>query len=91
MSLYRNKGQHKSLDSECKTFLMTGYRKILDSLIYNDIFNSVDDNMSDSNIGARKAQNIRNHLFIVYAIRNCSQKKTKGNYNPDFWPRESFR
>ena len=30
----------------------------------------IDKNMFASNIGARKGRNIRNHLFIVYAIIN---------------------
>ena len=34
--------------------------------------------MSDSNIGARRGQNIRNHLFIVYGIINSVLKEEKG-------------
>ena len=43
---------------------------ILDSLIYQEKYPLVDENMSDSNTGARKDKNIRNHLFIVYGVIN---------------------
>ena len=33
--------------------------------------------MSDSNIGARKDKNIKNHLFIVYAVINDVLKSGK--------------
>ena len=39
-------------------------------MIYNDIYATVDSNMSCSNIGARKDRNIRDHLFVVHAIIN---------------------
>ena len=43
---------------------------ILDSLIYQEKYPLIDSQMSNSNIGARKHRNIRDHLFIVYAIIN---------------------
>ena len=43
-------------------------RMILDSLIYQEKYPIVDSGMSDSNIGARKNRNIRDHLFIVYGV-----------------------
>ena len=35
-----------------------------------DISKDIDSSMSDSNIGARRKKNIRNHLFIIYGIMN---------------------
>ena len=43
---------------------------ILDSLIYRDKYIDLDENMSNSNIGARKARNVRDHLFVVNGIVN---------------------
>ena len=51
-------------------FVLTIFRKILDRLIYNDKYPSIEEKMSDSNIGARKGKNIRNHLFIIYSVIN---------------------
>ena len=45
-------------------------RMILDSLIYEDKYQVLDMNMSNSNVGARKQRNIRDHLFVVHGIMN---------------------
>ena len=39
-------------------------------MIYNDIYSTVDSNMSNSNIGVRKNHNICEHLFVVIGIIN---------------------
>ena len=45
-------------------------------LIYQDKYDIVDKNMSDSNVGARKKKSIRNHIFILNGIINeAIQKK----------------
>ena len=43
---------------------------LLDKLIYNDLYPEMESVMSNSNIGALKNKNIRNHLFVVYGIIN---------------------
>ena len=50
-------------------------RSIIDKLAYNDYYQIVDRNMSDSNVGARVNRNISDNLFVVYAIRNEAFKK----------------
>ena len=39
-------------------------------MVYRDEYDDIDHFMSDSNIGARKKRNVRNHLFVVYGIIN---------------------
>ena len=39
-------------------------------MIYSETYDSINDSMSDSNIGARKGKNVRDHLFILYAVIN---------------------
>ena len=51
-------------------FVVSVMRMILDSLTYEEKYPEVDKNMSDSNIGARRDRNIRNHLFVVYGVMN---------------------
>ena len=46
-------------------------------MVYNDEYNIIDSNMSDSNIGARKDKNIRNHIFILNGIINDAIKNKK--------------
>ena len=43
-------------------------KKILEKLIYNDIYKDIDQNMSDCNIGSRKKRNIRDHLLIIHGV-----------------------
>ena len=51
-------------------FVLSVLRMILDSLIYEDKGKNLDVNMSNSNVGARKQRNIRDHLFIVHGVIN---------------------
>ena len=46
-------------------------------MIYNEEYPGIDRNMSDSNIGARKMKNIRNHIFILNGIINEAIKNGK--------------
>ena len=45
-------------------------RSIIDNLLYNDFYDTVDSSMSDTNVGGRRKRNIRDNLFIVYGIIN---------------------
>ena len=42
----------------------------MDRLIYNDEYTNIDNHVSDSNVGARKARNIRDNIFVTNAIMN---------------------
>ena len=42
----------------------------MDKLIYFDNYEDLDKNMSDSNIGARRKRNIKDHLLIIYGVIN---------------------
>ena len=58
------------MNNERGIFILTTLKKVLDKLIYIDKYDDIDQNMSDSNIGARRGRNIKNHLFIIYGIIN---------------------
>ena len=62
------------MENERGIFGLTVTRMILDKLIYKEEYDTIESNMSDSNIGARKKKNIRNHLFIIYGIINSVVK-----------------
>jgi hypothetical protein len=52
------------------------FRAILMKIIYEDNYDTVDENMSDSNVAARKMKNIRNHIFILNdVIKEAVQKR----------------
>ena len=51
-------------------------------MLYSDKYEIIDGSMSDSNIGARKRKNIRNHIFIVNSILHDVLSK-KSNQSVD--------
>ena len=67
-AIYKGKGEISDLDSDRGIFLVNTFRTILMTMIYEDKYEIIDRSMSDSNIGARKRKNIRNHIFIVNTI-----------------------
>ena len=60
----------KDLNNDRGIFKLSILRTILDKLIYFDKIEEIDKNMSDSQIGARKNKNIRNHLFMIYGVQH---------------------
>ena len=73
-SLYKSKGSKSSLESDRGIFVLTVIRMIMDRLLYDDLYPEIEENMSNSNIGALKNQNVRNHLFIVHGVINSVVK-----------------
>ena len=69
-SIWKGKGSKRDLENDRGIFNVAKVRSILDKLIYNDIYSVIDNEMSSSNIGARKKRNIRDHLFVINAILN---------------------
>ena len=53
---------------------MSVFRSILDRLIFNDEYNTIDSKLTDSNIGGRKGRNIRDNIFVLNAIFNSIKK-----------------
>ena len=39
-------------------------------MVWSEVYDILEDNMSDSNVGGRKKKNIRNHVFIINGIIN---------------------
>ena len=76
-SFYKKKGDKSDLNNDRGVFNVVKVRSILDKLIYNDIYEKVDNSMSCSNIGARKQRNIRDHLFVINGIVNDAVKTKK--------------
>ena len=73
-SIYKKKGSRLLLENDRGIFIQNIFKKILDKLIYYDNVECIDAHMSDSNIGAREGRNIRDHLFILYAVINSVVK-----------------
>ena len=70
-NIYKNKGARNSYDSYRGVFRTLVLRNILDRMIYNDMYETVDNALTDCNVGSRKRSNIRDNLFVIYAILNA--------------------
>ena len=78
-AIYKGRGDVNDLESDRGIFLVSIFRTIMMKMIYKQKYSTIDNSMSDSNIGARKQKNIRNHIFVVNSIihdvlKNKSQK-----------------
>ena len=69
-TIHKSKWSRLDMNSDRGIFILTVMKKILDKLIYNDIFTDIDKNMSDSNIGSHKKRNIKDHLLIMHGVIN---------------------
>ena len=71
------KGPRNKFASYRGIFRVSIFRAILDRLIYNDEYQNIDQNLTDSNVGARNRRNIRDNIFVVNAILNSQKKASK--------------
>ena len=67
-TIYKGKGEKCSLENDRGIFLVTIFRSILMRLVYGDKYDEIDQSMSDSQVGARKRKNIRNHIWVINGI-----------------------
>ena len=76
-SIWKLKGSRNDFDCYRGIFSVTIFRSILGKLIYNDEYNTIDANLTDCNVGARKKRNIRDNIFVMNAILNSVKSKTE--------------
>ena len=77
-SIYKNKNNRNDFENYRGIFRVPVLRTILDRLIYNDEYDTIDSNLTDSNVGARRGRNIRDNIFVLNAI-NISVIKGKAS------------
>ena len=82
VTIYKGKGEKCSLENDRGIFLVTIFRSILMRLIYGDEYEKIDQSMSDSQVGARKGKNIRNHSWLINGII-CDVLSTKRKHPVD--------
>ena len=73
-SIFKQKGSQNEFSQYRGIFRVLVLRTILEKLIYNDEYQTIDDNLTDANVGARKHRNIRDNLFVVNAITNSIKR-----------------
>jgi hypothetical protein len=69
-TIYKNKGSRQDLKNDRGIFGLSVLRSITDKMVYEDMYPDIEESMSDSNIGARRHKNVRNHLFVIHGIVN---------------------
>ena len=69
-SLYKQKGLTSDFANQRGIFNLSKVKSLMDKLIYQDVYDKIDSNLSCSNIGGRRGRNIRDHLFIIYGLIN---------------------
>jgi hypothetical protein len=75
-NLYKNKGEKNIFDSYRGIFRIPILRNILELLMHRDEYETIDNNLTNCNVGARRRRNVRDNLFVMNAIMNES-KQTK--------------
>ena len=81
ISLYKNKGSGKDFNNYRGIFRVTVLRSIVDKIIYNDEYETIDHHLTDSNVGARRNRNIRDNIFVISAILNNIRRRKLRNTN----------
>ena len=73
--LYKNKSSRKDLNMYRRLFRVTIFRNILYRLIFNNEYETVVHNLTDSNVGGRRGRNIRDNVFVLNTVINAVKKK----------------
>ena len=76
-TIFKNKGSKTDLENYRGIFVSSIFNSILMTLIYNDNYDIIDENISDSQLGSRKNKALRSHTFIVSGIINEALVKKK--------------
>ena len=67
-TIYKGKGEKSNLNKDRGIFIVSIFRGLVMKIIYKDIYEIIDESMSDSQIGGRKGKNIRNHILVLNSI-----------------------
>ena len=76
-SIYKQKGEKSDLENDRGIFSVSKVRSIIEKLVYQDIYETIDNAMSDSNVGGRRNRNIRDNLMVIYAVIHDAVKNKK--------------
>ena len=76
-SIWKKKKSRNDFENYRGIFRVNIFRSILDRLIYNDEYDTVESSLTDSNVGARQGRNIRDNIFVMNAITNSVIKEKR--------------
>ena len=67
--LHKNKSKN-DFENYRGVFRVSVLRSIMDRLLYIDSYETIDDNLTDANVGARKERSVRDNMFVISAVTN---------------------
>ena len=67
-NIWKKKGDKMNIESYRGIFIVNIFRSIIQKLIYQDKIETIDQHITDFQIGGRKGRNIRDHLFVVNGV-----------------------
>ena len=73
-SIWKKKGSKTSFDNQRGVFNVSKLRSVIDKMVMDEVYETVDKSMGPSNIGARKGRNVRDHLLVIKSIINEAVK-----------------
>ena len=68
-SLHKKKARN-DFENYRGVFRVSVLRSIIDRLMYNTLYDVIDSNLTDANVGARKNRSCRDNLFVLGAVTN---------------------
>ena len=68
-SIHKKKAKN-DFSNYCGVFRVSILRTILDRLIYNSSYETIDSNLTDGNVGAQKRRCCRDNMFVLSAVNN---------------------
>ena len=79
ISTIPKKGSKFLLKNERGIFVLSAVQTLLMRLLYNKKYETINENMSDSNVGGRKQMSCLNHIFVLNGIihETLSSKQNK--------------
>ena len=77
-ALYKGSGSKQSLENQRGIIIGLVFNNIIMDMMYNDYYKTVDNEMSDSNLGSRRNKNVRNHTWVIHGIMNEALRTKNG-------------
>ena len=69
-TIWKKKSSKNYLVNYRGIFNVSKLRTIMDKMVLEEVYETVDSNMGPSNIGARKGKNVRDHLLVMNSVIN---------------------
>ena len=74
ISIFKGKGEKNDLQNDRGIFIMNIFKSIMMKMIYNQEYETIDSNMSDSNIGARRGVRYQRNPDLTKSVMSGNKK-----------------